>query len=298
MDKSIEAYSARTNSLCPTKEMAHKSVAIIGVGSGGSMVAWWLAATGVGKIILVDFDHLEVANVWRHLCDSDDLGKLKVEAVGAKINRVNPYCQVIALPWDLSEKEDELKLLFHQEAVSLLIVATDTPQSRLLANEMSLDLQIPAVFGSCFADAKAGEVIVSRPHEACYGCIQAAVAAKEPEHETNESFDYSEDSPGEKPQFSAAGLGMSLGLIANLQSHVALWLLRQSNKNPFPLPGNYFLLTSSSFPIIAKEPFSFRKWLVQRRKDCLHCLSQRKSVSLQKRGKRILEALVSREGAL
>ena len=298
MKKSIEGYSARTNSLCPTKEMAQKSVAIIGVGSGGSMIAWWLAATGVGKIILVDFDRLEVANIWRHLCDSHDLGKLKVEAVAAKLNRVNPYCQVIPLPWDLREKEEELKLRCQKEEVSLLIVATDTPQSRLLANEISLDLKVPAVFGSCFEDAKAGEVIVSRPDEACYGCIQAAVASKEPGHETNEAFDYSEDSPGENPQLSAAGLGMSVGLMANLQSHVALWLLRQSEKNPFPLPGNYFLLTSSSFPVIAKEPFSFRKWLVQRRKDCLHCLSQRKSESLQKRGKRILEALVSEEGAL
>ena len=298
MEKSIEEYSARTNNLCPTKEMAQKSVAIIGVGSGGSLVAWWLAATGVGKIILVDFDKLEVANVWRHLCDSDDLGKLKILAVAKKINKVNPYCHVIPRPWDIEEKEEELKLLFQKEKVSLLVVATDTARSRLLVNEVSLDLQIPALYGSCFEDAKAGEIIVSRPNEACYGCIQAAVAGKEPEHETNESYDYSENSPRETPQFSASGLGMSVALIANVQSHVALWLLRQSKENPFPLPGNYFLMSSSSFPAIAKEPFSFRKWLVQKRKDCLHCESHRKRESLQKRGKRILEALVSQEGAL
>ena len=298
MEKSIENFSARTKALCPTEEMANESVAIIGVGSGGSLVAWWLAATGVGKIILVDFDELEVCNVWRHLCDCQDLGKLKVDAVAAKIRRVNPYCNVLAMPWDLREKEEEFADICRKEDVSLLVVATDTAHSRRLANEVALRLGKTAVYGACFENAQAGEVVLCRPKEACYGCIQAAVANKEPEHETNESFDYSESGADREPSLSASGLGMSVALIANLQSHIALWALREQSGHPFPLRGNYFLLTTSPFPVVAKEPFSFRQWLVAKRNSCLICESHEKAGDLKKRGQRILEALVAKEGAL
>ncbi len=295
MFANIEELAARTESLCPTDEMAQKSVAIIGLGSGGSLIAWWLAATGLGKIILVDPDRLETVNVWRHLCDTSDLGKPKVLAVSQRLKRVNPHCKIEQYSWDIVAKEERLHAILMEANVSLLIVATDTKESRRVANNIALDLKVSALYGACFENAHAGEIALARPEHACHGCFQAAVAALEPEHDSNVGFDYSEDT-NEKSEPPAAGLGMSVGLIANLQSHIALWALREDMGHPFPLRGNYFLLTTSSFPIISQQPFTFRQWFVQKRRDCLFCKSKKEQKELAKEGRQIIEALEAKAG--
>ena len=89
--------SARTRAIVPPRWALAQSVAVVGVGSGGSLVAWWLAASGFGRLVLVDPDRLEAANVWRHLCGVESLGMSKVEAVKERLSLVNPHCRVTAL---------------------------------------------------------------------------------------------------------------------------------------------------------------------------------------------------------
>ena len=69
-------------------------VAIAGLGGLGSNVAVSLARAGVGELLLVDFDRVEISNLNRQQYDVDDLGRLKTEALRERLLRINPYVTV------------------------------------------------------------------------------------------------------------------------------------------------------------------------------------------------------------
>lgn len=70
------------------------SVAVAGCGGLGSNIAVWLARAGVGRLHLVDFDTVELSNLNRQQFELADLGVPKVDALAARIARVNPYARV------------------------------------------------------------------------------------------------------------------------------------------------------------------------------------------------------------
>src|SRR5512143_2959619 len=75
-------------------QLASKSVAIVGLGSGGGFVALSLAMSGVGKFVLIDDDMLETANVVRHVADLREVGRPKPEAVADLIRQRNPQAEI------------------------------------------------------------------------------------------------------------------------------------------------------------------------------------------------------------
>jgi len=84
----------RIKEIVKSEELIDKSVLIIGLGSGGSVIAKYMACTGVGRLILVDNDRLEVANVIRHEGTIDDVGKRKTEICRKIVESHNPYIVV------------------------------------------------------------------------------------------------------------------------------------------------------------------------------------------------------------
>ena len=66
-------------------------VAIAGLGGLGSNIAVSLARVGVGELLLVDFDRVELSNLNRQQYDTSDLGKLKTEALRERLHKINPY---------------------------------------------------------------------------------------------------------------------------------------------------------------------------------------------------------------
>src|SRR5258708_20350607 len=95
-------------------QLATKTVAIIGLGSGGGFVAQSLAMSGVGHFILIDDDVLDSSNVMRHVADARYVGIPKVEAVGGLIRQRNSKAQVEAIVERLADhltKFDRLYLL-------------------------------------------------------------------------------------------------------------------------------------------------------------------------------------------
>ncbi|MBZ0287141.1 MAG: ThiF family adenylyltransferase, partial [Anaerolineae bacterium] len=74
--------------------LAHKRVAVVGLGSGGGLVALHLAMTGVGRFVLIDDDLLEETNIVRHVADRRYLGQPKAEAVADLIRQRNPNAEV------------------------------------------------------------------------------------------------------------------------------------------------------------------------------------------------------------
>ena len=88
------------------KKLNEASVLIIGLGGLGTAASLYLANSGVGKIIVNDYDSVDITNLPRQiLYNSDDLGKNKAETAKKKLLRFNPNIAVKALTEKLKYKE-------------------------------------------------------------------------------------------------------------------------------------------------------------------------------------------------
>lgn len=75
-------------------DLRHKTVVIIGMGAVGSFIATYLAKTGVGKLILVDNDSVEISNLHRQYFFEDNIRKNKASALKVEIKNINPEIAV------------------------------------------------------------------------------------------------------------------------------------------------------------------------------------------------------------
>ena len=81
-----------------TKLLKNSTVAILGIGGVGSFTAEALARTGVGRLILIDKDEVDITNLNRQIhATLETVGHKKVEAMKARIQSINPQCEVIPL---------------------------------------------------------------------------------------------------------------------------------------------------------------------------------------------------------
>ncbi len=77
------------------KKIFNAKILIVGVGGLGCPVVDYLARAGVGNITIADNDKIRLSNIHRQsIYDTSDIGKLKVEIVKKKINRVNPHSKI------------------------------------------------------------------------------------------------------------------------------------------------------------------------------------------------------------
>ena len=79
------------------KKLSKSSVGIAGLGGLGSNAAVALARTGIGKLVLVDFDIIEKKNLTRQYYFLDQIGKLKVDALKESIEKINPEVKIESL---------------------------------------------------------------------------------------------------------------------------------------------------------------------------------------------------------
>lgn len=92
------------------EKMKSARVAIAGAGGLGSNIALMLARSGIGELLLVDFDTVEVSNLNRQAFDTRHIGMKKVEALARRIQEINPYVQVKTHP--IRVNEDNATSLF------------------------------------------------------------------------------------------------------------------------------------------------------------------------------------------
>lgn len=162
----------RNAALLETSLLRDRHVAIIGLGSVGSVAALELARAGVGHFTLVDPDTLQIHNLCRHVCDLSELGMSKVMAVARRIRRIVPSVTVEECVRDINADPDQaLTLLQHAHVI---LVATDTENSRRLANWVAQTRRIPAIFAGLLERAAGGRVWRVVPGKtACYNCYPA-----------------------------------------------------------------------------------------------------------------------------
>lgn len=180
-------------------------VLIVGMGGLGSPVAMYLAASGVGHLVLTDFDVVELSNLQRQIIHhTHDVGENKVESARAAINDLNPDVQVTAMAWVLEDEE----LAREIRAADVVVDACDNFESRFDLNAMCWQLGTPLV--SAAAMRMDGQVSVFDPRQSaspCYRCL------------------YSNDSAEGEACSQVGVLAPLLGIIGSIQATEAMKLI-------------------------------------------------------------------------
>jgi adenylyltransferase/sulfurtransferase len=129
------------------QKLKASSVACVGAGGLGSPVLLYLAAAGVGRIGLFDFDVVEESNLQRQiLFGASDEGRLKVDAARARLEDLNPLIQVDSFPVRLTS-ENALEALAPYDVV---VDGTDNFPTRYLVNDACVLLGKPYIYGSIY----------------------------------------------------------------------------------------------------------------------------------------------------
>lgn len=149
--------------------LAQATVLLIGAGGLGSSCAIYLAAGGVGHIILTDFDHVDLSNLQRQiLYETADIGRPKVEAGAERLRALNPDVELTLL--DRSLTEDELNS--YAEQADVIIDGSDNFTTRFAVNRASVATRTPLV--SAAAIRFEAQVSVFNPQDEtspCYRCL-------------------------------------------------------------------------------------------------------------------------------
>src|SRR5262245_535758 len=149
------------------KRMKSASVLLIGAGGLGSPLGLYLAAAGVGRIGLVDFDRVDESNLQRQvLYGARDVGRPKIEAATERLSDVNPHIAIEAHETRLTSA-NALRILADYDVV---VDGTDNFPTRYLVNDACVLLGKPNVYGSIFRFEGQASVFWAG-HGPCYRCL-------------------------------------------------------------------------------------------------------------------------------
>ncbi len=201
------------------QRLVDASVAVFGLGGLGSPVALYLAAAGVGRLVLVDFDQVELSNLQRQIIHATgDLGRLKVESARDHLLALNPEVSVETVSKVL--EGDALDAVIG--SVDLVLDCTDNFPTRFGINAACHRLGKPLVSGAAIRFE--GQVSVYLPGQGespCYRCLY-------------------DDSPANAETCAQTGVvAPLLGIIGSVQALEALKVLAGIGE---PLRGRLLML--------------------------------------------------------
>lgn len=118
-------------------------IAVVGVGGVGSFVVEALARAGVGWLVLVDHDRIELSNTNRQLhALTGNYGRPKVEAMAERVKAINP--EIIVVPWQVFVGEENLPAVLHGD-LTYIVDAIDTVTAKIALIRYALDREIPVI---------------------------------------------------------------------------------------------------------------------------------------------------------
>jgi sulfur-carrier protein adenylyltransferase/sulfurtransferase len=222
------------------KRLKAASVLLIGAGGLGSPLGLYLAAAGVGRIGLVDFDVVDFSNLQRQvLHGTPDVGRPKLHSAKDRLQAINPEVRLDLYETHLTSA-NALQIL---EPYDVVIDGTDNFPTRYLVNDACVLLGKPNVYGSIFRFD--GQATVFYPGRGpCYRCLYP-----EP------------PPPGEVPSCAEGGvLGVLPGLVGCIQATEAVKLILGRGE---PLIGRLLLYDALEM--------RFREFKVRRNPKCPMC---------------------------
>ncbi len=222
------------------KKLKQSSVLLIGAGGLGAPLAMYLAAAGVGRIGLVDFDVVDVSNLQRQVIHgTSDVGRPKLESARDRIKEINPHVEVELHAIRLTS-ENALELF---EQYDVIADGTDNFATRYLVNDACVLTGKPNVYASIFRFE--GQVSVfGMPDGPCYRCVY-----EEP------------PPPGLVPSCAEGGvLGVLPGMVGTLQANEVIKVLAGIGT---PLVGRLLLIDALDM--------QFRTLKLRKNPDCPVC---------------------------
>jgi sulfur-carrier protein adenylyltransferase/sulfurtransferase len=223
------------------RRLKASSILLIGSGGLGSPLGLYLAAAGIGRLGLVDFDVVDHSNLQRQILHgTKDVGRPKIQSAADRIRDVNPNVKL-----DLHETRFTSKNAMEiAKNYDLIIDGTDNFPTRYLANDVSVLLKKPNVYGSIFRFEGQASVFAPALGGPCYRCLYP-----EP------------PPPGLVPSCAEGGvLGVLPGIIGVIQAIEAVKLIIGQGE---PLIGRLLL-----FDALAMK---FREMRLRRNPKCPIC---------------------------
>ena len=154
--------------LAGQRKIRNTSVLCIGAGGLGSPIAMYLAAAGVGRLGIVDFDTVDYSNLQRQILHSDaDVGTPKADSAKAAIAALNPNVQVDLHKTRISS-DNALDLI---RPYDIVVDGTDNFPTRYLTNDACVLLKKPNVYGSIFRFEGQASVFAPNLGGPCYRCL-------------------------------------------------------------------------------------------------------------------------------
>jgi adenylyltransferase/sulfurtransferase len=145
------------------------SALVIGAGGLGAPVLMYLAAAGIGRITVSDFDRVDVTNLQRQVIFAgNDVGRNKAEAAAARLAALNPETRVEALPTRLSDDE----LVAAARAADVVLDCCDNFGTRFAVNAACVAARRPLVSGAAIRlEGQLAVFRADRPGAPCYRCL-------------------------------------------------------------------------------------------------------------------------------
>jgi molybdopterin/thiamine biosynthesis adenylyltransferase len=253
-------------------QLGGKSVAIVGLGSGGGFVALALAMSGVGRFILVDDDTLEPANIVRHVADLRYVGKPKVEAVADLIRQRNPNASVETVVGRMEANIDRL------HSVDLVVVGVDGERSKYEINVACRAAGLVAIYAGVYERGEGGDVVIIRPDDGpCYACWSERLRDNMADVVPGETeLDYGMIGP-DGTIAAEPGLWLHVTRIASAQADMALNDLLIGQPIHRTLPANTVIMANVEMEIyegVVVDPYS-AAWIdIPRNPRCMVCGDQ------------------------
>ncbi|UCE03343.1 MAG: molybdopterin-synthase adenylyltransferase MoeB [Candidatus Latescibacterota bacterium] len=222
------------------KRLKASSVLLVGAGGLGAPLGMYLAAAGVGRLGLVDFDVVDYSNLQRQVTyATDDVGRSKLEVARERLRGINPHVQVDTHELML-ESANALEIL---KPYDVVVDGSDNFPTRYLVNDACVLLRKPNVYGSIFRFEGQASVFCAQKGP-CYRCLY-----EEP------------PPPGLVPSCAEGGvLGVLPGIVGCIQATETLKLLLEQGE---PLIGRLLL-----FDALAMR---FRQLKLRKNPQCVLC---------------------------
>lgn len=222
------------------QRIVNSRVLVLGAGGLGSPILLYLAAAGVGELLIADGDRVDVTNLQRQIVHrTRAVGEKKTASARATLFELNPDVNITEIDSNL----DEASMLGWARGCDVVVIGTDSFSSRYAANRACMALGIPLVSGA--AIGLAGQVSVfdfRRDDSPCFSCL------------------YPDGLDDEVSCATAGVLGPLVGIVGSVQAVETLKLLAGFGE---PLVGTLLALDASDL--------SWQRFQFKRQPDCPVC---------------------------
>ncbi|XP_050098895.1 ubiquitin-like modifier-activating enzyme 5 [Anopheles aquasalis] len=246
------------------ENIRQKSVAVVGVGGVGSVAADMLTRCGIGKLLLFDYDKVELANMNRLFFTPDQAGLSKVEAAAKTLSFINPDVTIETHNYNITTVDNFGQFMetissggvLPGTPVDLVLSCVDNFEARMAINTACNELSQHWFESGVSENAVSGHIQFLRPGEtACFACAPPLVVAENIDEKTLK-----------RAGVCAASLPTTMGIVASMLVQNALkYLLLFGTVSDYV---GYNALTDF-FPTMALKPNPTcdDRWCVKRQQE-------------------------------